>query len=83
MGRFTPPMMIYVVLVAVLVCYMPAVLAEIGQSNNISPALRIGQLTHAIAPRNRTCPDRRSSCRWNHTCCPLPKYGYGCCPLPN
>ncbi|TGZ62843.1 hypothetical protein CRM22_007211 [Opisthorchis felineus] len=83
MSRFTASMMIYVALVAALVFYPPAVFTDIGQGNNISPALRFGQLTNAISPRNRTCPDRRSSCRWNQTCCPLPRRGYGCCPFPN
>ncbi|KAG5441410.1 Platelet endothelial aggregation receptor 1 [Clonorchis sinensis] len=83
MCHLTLSMMIYVVLVAVLVFNTPEVSTDMGQGNNASPALRFGQLNNAIAPRNRTCPDRRSTCRLNQTCCPLPIHGYGCCPFPN
>ena len=32
---------------------------------------------------NVVCPDRRSECSSNATCCLLKSGGYGCCPLPN
>ena len=35
------------------------------------------------APQNIVCPDRKSECGNNSTCCLLDSGEYGCCPVPN
>ncbi|KAF5405781.1 hypothetical protein PHET_00725 [Paragonimus heterotremus] len=51
------------------------------------PALRSSEQQQGhqlnLFPHDRLCPDMKSFCTGNRTCCPLKGDAYGCCPLDN
>ena len=64
------------------------------QSSSIVPnqpfKIRPGMITTMFkkqpaikAPKNIVCPDGKSECASNNTCCLNQSGGYGCCPFPN
>uniref|UniRef100_U3KM88 Progranulin n=1 Tax=Oryctolagus cuniculus TaxID=9986 RepID=U3KM88_RABIT len=49
-----------------------------------TPARRTNSLVPLVAsPTSVLCPDGRSRCPDDSTCCELPSGKYGCCPMPN